>query len=124
MLATKSPVSRMLRSVSFGSPRRLVVEMPTSGGSFVIALKYENGATLNEPLAPTVETNAIGRGTMTLIIRRYMSPAGKALGSTITGLRSETRFGRGGARVERRECSGGDSRCHGRPRHRGLHRGP
>ncbi len=38
------------------------------GGSSPIMLNIENGAALTTPLAPTVVTSAIGRGTIRLAI--------------------------------------------------------
>ena len=83
VLTTKSPVARMLRSVSLGSPPRRLIEMPIRGGRLVIALKYEKGATLKRPSGPTVLTNAIGRGTTTPIMKRYIAPGEIDSGSRI-----------------------------------------
>src|SRR5215831_18227955 len=74
----------MFRSVSLGAPSRRPIEIPTSGGWLVMALKYEKGATLKAPPSPTVETNAIGRGTMTPIMKRYIAAEEICWGSMIT----------------------------------------
>src|SRR5439155_19842560 len=95
--ATNSFVSRMLRSVSLGSSWRSPMAMATSGGSLEIALKYENGAKFGTPLALTVDTNAIGRGTTAEMRNRYTSRCGSVRGSRIMPATVAAR----GARVTR-----------------------
>ena len=45
------------------SPVRSALNM-TSGGELLTPLKYECGARLRAPSGPTVDTHAMGRGTM------------------------------------------------------------
>src|SRR5207249_658066 len=60
------------------------IEIPISGGTLVIALKYENGAALNRPSPFIVVTKAIGRGTTTPIMNRYIAAGDIVVGSMIT----------------------------------------
>ena len=63
MLMTNSLAARMLRSVSFIAPSRVLQEIAGSGGQLATNMKALNGATLTTPLADLVLTQAIGRGT-------------------------------------------------------------
>lgn len=79
MLTTNSPVppsltGLALRSVSFSVPSSLFAgQIITIIGSDPIAVKNENGARFTLPSTPTVETNAIGRGTIPPISSLYRS---------------------------------------------------
>src|SRR5262250_1627433 len=71
---TNSPVSRMFRRVSFGLPGSwLLTPIPITGGSPENALKKENGAAFNRPLAFWVTTHAIGRGVIVATSNLYCS---------------------------------------------------
>jgi hypothetical protein len=63
---TKSCVVSMLRSVSF-APTEVNMMI---GGVTDATVKKECGARLSTPSAETLETQAIGRGTMTEVSRR------------------------------------------------------
>ncbi|HZF00150.1 MAG TPA: hypothetical protein VE981_24280 [Planctomycetota bacterium] len=81
-LITYSPVSSILRHVSFFDPSRLVaIASETTGGSEETPLKKLKGARLETPSRDRVVTNAMGRGMMQEIIRRYASRGDRAEGS-------------------------------------------
>src|SRR6185436_9430117 len=70
-LITYSPVSSMLRHVSFLEPSRLeATAIDTTGGSEETPLKKLKGARFVTPSRERVVTNAIGRGMMQEIISR------------------------------------------------------
>src|SRR5690606_40874929 len=70
MWTTNSGTARMLRTVSLGSPWRLLTGTNMSvGGLDVTPLKKENGARLVRPSAAMVETQAMGRGMIALTIQ-------------------------------------------------------
>ena len=68
MFTTNSPQARMFRAVSLGPSGRFSIDTASVGGLPVTPMKKENGATLKDPSAPTVDTNAMGRGTRALIM--------------------------------------------------------
>ena len=67
---TNSPVASMLRIVSFLAPSlsRTMGQNSIVGGLALTPVKKLKGARLRIPSTFTVETNAMGRGTMTPII--------------------------------------------------------
>jgi len=73
-LTTNSPVSWMLRTVSFGIPgSRQSIPRTTVGGDAAIMLNRLNGAAFSRPLRSIEVTSAIGRGTTLLINSLYRS---------------------------------------------------
>jgi hypothetical protein len=60
VMITNSPVSRILRRVSFSCPSRAPTEMAMCGGVEVIIMKKLNGARLCRPSAPTVDGRPVG----------------------------------------------------------------
>src|SRR5690606_5532612 len=55
--------------------------IPTTGGVALKALKKLNGARLCPPPSLTVPTQAIGRGTIAEVIRKYLRPGERLAGS-------------------------------------------
>ncbi len=75
MLATNSPVSRQLVSVSFGPCGwRPLMPATTTGGFDAMPLKKLNGARLTTPSLLTVVSQPIGRGTTQLLNGSCGSP--------------------------------------------------
>ena len=69
MCTTNSPLARMFAAVSFSRPSlSRLIDSITIGGSSPSMLNIEKGAALATPLAPSVVTRAIGRGTIRLAI--------------------------------------------------------
>ncbi len=64
MLTTNSRLSNMLRAVSFSTPARRPMPMPTIGGFGHTSVKALKGGTLTSPAAERVVIHAMGLGTM------------------------------------------------------------
>src|ERR1035438_683995 len=85
MFTTKSPVRSMLLRVSFGCPSAFRNgQKQTTGGFMLAAVKKLNGARLQMPAGLTVETKAIGRGTIAPTITLYTFGKPAESGSMIT----------------------------------------
>ena len=71
--AARARVSRALRAVSFSPSRVRPTATDTIGGRALTPLKKEKGARFRTPSGDSVETQAIGRGTISCVMSAWTS---------------------------------------------------